>query len=79
VKCYRFLLVACFEPENGDSALLRNVGNFYPSTCRYIPGDNAVDSHCCENSRSNMVEKLTAVGHCFHRRFATDANVMLEQ
>lgn len=57
------LLGLLFEPENGDSALLRNVGNFYPSTCRYIPGDNAVHSHCRENSKSNMVEKFTGVGH----------------
>jgi hypothetical protein len=49
----RYCILGCdllFDPEDGGSTLLRNVGRLY---CTTQPDDSTLHSHCRENLRSN--------------------------
>jgi hypothetical protein len=48
------LLGLFYDPEDGDNKHLRNVVNFYLTTCGYISGDRNFYSHRCENPKSNI-------------------------
>jgi hypothetical protein len=58
------MLFACslyFDPKDGDSIFLRNVGELIPDTRRYIPGDITLPSDRRENlkSRTGLVYVCT--------------------
>jgi hypothetical protein len=47
-----------FNPEEGGSTFLRNVGDLYRTIRRYIPGESTAHSLRCENLKSNKYEEV---------------------
>jgi hypothetical protein len=48
-----FLLGLLFDPEDGDHMSLQNVVDFHRTTRHYISEDRTLNSHHCENIKSN--------------------------
>jgi hypothetical protein len=60
LKLYFTLLVArmnglLFGPEDGGSEFLRNVKDFYQTTCHHIPEDSNLHIHHCDSLRSHIL------------------------
>jgi hypothetical protein len=47
-----FMLVSCFDPEDGGDMFLRKVGCIHGTSQRYIPEDRTLHNHHCENLKS---------------------------
>jgi hypothetical protein len=61
-----FVLISCFDPENGGITFLQNVGYFQRITQRYIPEDRiftyVISCLILTNSRNTSTRKLSVSG-----------------